>query len=74
MYVRGSNQGTEFKRDDQSFYKGIVVKNNDEREHLLRCKVYLPEISNQPLDNWLKAFANGTIKAKLLNLPPKALA
>jgi len=63
VYVRGSNQGIEFKRDDQSFYKGIIVK-NDDREKLLRCKVYLPEISNQPLDNWLKAFANGTIKTK----------
>ena len=63
MYVRGSNQGIEFNRDDQSFYKGIIVKNNDP-EMLFRCKVYLPEISNQPLDDWLKAFANGTIKTK----------
>ena len=64
MYVRGSNQGVEFKRDDQSFYKGIVVKNDDTADMLFRCKVYLPEISNQPLDDWLKAFANGTIKTK----------
>jgi hypothetical protein len=63
VYVRGSNQGIEFNRDDQSFYKGIIVKNNDP-EMLFRCKVYLPEISNQPLDDWLKAFANGTIKTK----------
>ena len=63
MYVRGSNQSVEFKRDDQSFYKGIVVKNNDP-DMLLRCKIYIPEISNQPLDDWLRAFANGTIKTK----------
>ena len=63
MYVRGSNQGIEYKRDDQSFYKGIIVKNNDP-EMLFRCKVYLPEISNQPLEDWLKEFANGTIKTK----------
>ena len=63
MYVRGSNQGIEFKRDDQSFYKGIVVKNNDP-EKLFRCKVYLPEISNQPLDSWLNAFQNGTLQMK----------
>ena len=63
MYVRGSNQGIEFQRDDQSFYKGIIVK-NDDPEKLFRCKVYLPEISNQPLTDWLEAFANGTIKTK----------
>ena len=45
MYVRGSNQGIEYKRDDQSFYKGIVVKNND-IDMLFRCKIYLPEVSN----------------------------
>ena len=63
MYVRGSNQGIEYKRDDQSFYKGIIVKNNDP-EMLFRCKIYLPEISNQPLIDWLREFANGTIKTK----------
>lgn len=52
MYVRGSNAGVEYKRDDQSFYKGTVIQNNDP-EMLMRVKVYIPEISNEPLDDWL---------------------
>ena len=52
MYVRGSNAGVEYKRNDQSFYKGTVVQTNDP-EMLMRVKVYIPEISNEPLDNWL---------------------
>ena len=64
VYVRGSNKGIEYKRDDQSFFKGIVVKNNDP-EQLLRVKVYLPEVSNQPLENWLQAFLN--LELQVLN-------
>lgn len=52
MFVRGVNSAAEYKRDDTSFYKGVVVKNNDPR-NLYRVKVYIPEISNQPLENWL---------------------
>lgn len=52
MFVRGVNSPVEYKRDDTSFYKGIVVKNDDPRS-LFRVKVYIPEISNQPLENWL---------------------
>lgn len=55
MYVRGSNQGIEYKRDDQTFYKGIVVKNNDPLK-MHRVKIYIPELSNQPLTDWLQEY------------------
>lgn len=55
MYVRGSNQGVEYKRDDQTFYKGIVVKNNDPLK-IHRVKIYIPELSNQPLVEWLQQY------------------
>jgi hypothetical protein len=51
MFIRGSGSGAEAGRDDTSFYRGIVVKNNDPLR-LNRVKIYIPEISNQPLDNW----------------------
>ena len=63
VYVRGSNKGIEYKRDDQSFFKGTVVKNNDP-EQLLRVKVYIPEVSNQPLENWLKSFSDTAINVR----------
>jgi len=55
MFVRGVNSAVEYKRDDTSFYKGIVVKNNDP-QGVYRVKVYIPEISNQPLENWLSDY------------------
>jgi len=64
VYVRGSNKGIEYKRDDQSFFKGIVIK-NDDPEQLLRVKVYLPEVSNQPLENWLQSFAGSSINVRM---------
>ena len=63
MYIRGSNTGVEYKRNDQSFYKGTVVQTNDP-EMLMRVKVYIPEISNEPLDNWLN-----TNKQKATKMP-----
>lgn len=51
MFIRGSGSGQESGRDDTSFYRGIVVKNNDPLR-LNRVKIYIPEIVNQPLDNW----------------------
>ena len=51
MYVRG-NTGNEYRRNDFNFYKGIVVDDNDESK-LMRVKVFIPEISNQPLTDWL---------------------
>lgn len=55
MYVRGSNDAVEYKRDDRSFYKGIVVKNNDPL-NLHRVKIFIPELSNQPLEGWLQEY------------------
>tara|TARA_R110000824_G_scaffold235379_2_gene424181 strand:- start:2081 stop:3307 length:1227 start_codon:yes stop_codon:yes gene_type:complete len=63
VYVRGSNAGVEYKRHDNSFYKGTVVQTNDP-EMLMRVKVYIPEISNEPLDNWLN-----TNKQKATKMP-----
>jgi len=52
MYVRGSSSADEYRRNDTFFYKGIVVDDNDPQENL-RLKIFIPEISNQPLDDWL---------------------
>ena len=57
MFVRSSNAGVEYKREDHSFFRGIVVKNWDPRK-LYRVKIYIPEISNQPLEDWLQAYKN----------------
>lgn len=51
MFIRGSTTGQESGRDENSFYRGIVVKNDDPLR-LNRIKVYIPEIVNQPLDDW----------------------
>ncbi len=55
MFVRGSGAGLEASRVDNGFYRGIVVKNNDP---LLtnRVKVYIPELTNQPYDDWWEKF------------------
>jgi len=55
VFVRGANTGIEFKRDENSFFRGIVVKNWDPRK-LYRVKIYIPEISNQPLKDWLQKY------------------
>jgi hypothetical protein len=62
MFIRGSGSGLEGKRDDNSFYKGIVVKNNDPLK-LNRVKVYIPHISNQPFDSWFSEFDEINMKA-----------
>ena len=54
-FARGTDQSKEYQRSDESFYKGIVVKNWDPHK-LLRVKIYVPEISNQPLDQWLSQY------------------
>tara|TARA_R110002020_G_scaffold156082_1_gene337596 strand:+ start:83 stop:826 length:744 start_codon:yes stop_codon:yes gene_type:complete len=54
-FVRGSNQNIEYKRNDQDFYRGIVIKNWDP-QRLYRVKVYIPELSNQPLEDWLQEY------------------
>lgn len=52
MFVRGVDRPIEFDRIDNSFYKGIVVSNGDPLQ-MFRVKVYIPELSNQPLNKWL---------------------
>lgn len=51
MFIRGSGSGIESRRNDESFYRGIVVKNNDPLK-MNRVKVYIPELSNQPFEEW----------------------
>jgi hypothetical protein len=55
QFARGTDQSREHERKDDSFYKGIVVKNWDPHK-LHRVKIYVPEISNQPLENWLQEY------------------
>lgn len=67
MFVRGFGNGGESKRNDVSFYRGIVVRNDDPLQ-MNRVKVFIPEISNQPFENWFEKFENIFIKAPGTNL------
>lgn len=58
MQARGSNKNVEYKREDHSFYKGIVLDNNDPNR-LMRVKVFIPEVSNQHIE-WFKAYKTST--------------
>lgn len=53
MFVKGIDETSEYSRRDINFYKGIVVQNNDPLK-MFRVKVFIPELSNQPYDGWLK--------------------
>jgi hypothetical protein len=66
MFVRGSGSGEEYRRVDNGFYRGIVVKNNDP-EKLNRVKIYIPEISNQPFDDWFEKYDSIDVKFPGLN-------
>jgi len=66
MFKRGSGAGLEAGRIDESFYRGIVVKNNDP-SRLNRVKVYIPEISNQPFEEWFDEFDEINVKIPGLN-------
>lgn len=61
MFVRGSGSGGEYRRVDNSFFRGIVVKNNDP-DKLNRVKIYIPEITNQPYDDWLESHTHFILK------------
>ena len=61
MFVRGTNETTEYSRNDNTFYKGIVVQNNDPLK-MFRVKVFIPELSNQPYSNWLQEFEQFNIR------------
>lgn len=62
MFVRGTGSGGEYNRVDNSFYRGIVVKNNDP-DKLNRVKIYIPEITNQPYDEWLESHKHFVLKS-----------
>lgn len=62
MFIRGSGSGQEYRRVDNSFYRGVVVKNDDPLR-LNRVKIYIPELSNQPNESWFEEFENFLIKA-----------
>lgn len=67
MFVRGSGGGDEYRRVDNSIYRGVVVKNNDPLK-LNRVKIYIPELSNQPFDSWFDEYDNINIRAIGKNL------
>lgn len=68
MFIRGSGSGVEQQRTDRDYYRGIVVKNDDPLS-LYRVKVYIPELSNQPYDEWFEKFEALNIKFPGLNNP-----
>lgn len=68
MFNRGSGSGVESKRTDESFYSGIVVENNDPLK-LNRVKVYIPELSNQPFDDWFEKYEEINVKIGGVNNP-----
>lgn len=70
MFVRGSGSGVEYKRVDNSFYRGVVVKNNDPLK-LNRVKVYIPELTNQPFDSWFDEYDNININSVGTNTDTK---
>lgn len=70
MFIRGSGSGNEYMREDESFYRGIVVKNNDPLQ-MNRVKIYIPELSNQPYDEWIEKFEVFVLKSPGLNSNPK---
>lgn len=70
MFVRGTGSGQEFRRDDMTFYSGIVVKNNDPIK-MNRVKIFIPELSNQPYDDWIEKFETFIFKSPGTNSNPK---
>lgn len=66
MFVRGSGAGLEASRVDNGFYRGIVVKNNDPL-NINRVKVYIPELTNQPYDEWFEKYDNFNLNAPGIN-------
>ena len=70
MFIRGSASGQEHRRDDTSFYRGIVVQNNDPLK-LNRVKIYIAELTNQPYDDWFEKFEQFFLKAPGKNSNPK---
>jgi hypothetical protein len=61
MFIGGSGSGNEFSKNDQGFYRGIVVKNNDPLR-LNRVKIYISELSNQPFEEWFDSYESIEVK------------
>ena len=57
MYVKGSNKNVEYKKEDHSFYRGIVI-NNEDLNKRMRVQVFIPEVSNQPYTSWFSDYQN----------------
>ena len=53
--------------NNKLFYRGIVVKNNDPNFRN-RVKVFVPEVNNQPLDDWFEEFDKISTKIAGVNL------
>lgn len=70
MFIRGNISDSEYRRVDESFYRGIVVKNNDPLK-LNRVKVYIPELTNQPYDEWFEKYDIFNLKSPGINSNPK---
>lgn len=70
MFVRGSGYSDESRKEDNSFYRGIVVKNNDP-DGLNRVKIYISELSNQPYDEWLEKYTTFDLKTIGDNMNPE---
>jgi len=58
VYVTGSSKNIQYKKPDHTFYRGIVIDDQDPNK-LMRVKVFIPELSNQPYEGWLSDFNNG---------------
>jgi hypothetical protein len=67
MFNRGNGFGLEGNRYDNTFYRGIVVDNNDPAK-LNRVRIFIPEISNQPYDDWFSEFDAINVKAPGTNV------
>lgn len=70
MFIRGTGSGEEYRRVDNSFYRGIVVKNHDPAKKN-RVKIFIPELANQPYDDWFSKFEKFILKSPGKNSNPK---
>ena len=81
MYVRGSDQNNEYKRDVSSFFRGIVINNNDPNK-MQRVKIFIPELTNLNYNEEISqaiynapakiADLNPSLHKELMNMTPWA--
>lgn len=71
MYVRGSDQNIEYKREVNSFFRGIVIDDSDPNK-MQRVKVFIPELVNIDYTNELKSDeVNFIAPSKISDLNPE---